>query len=92
MIRDKSLRKLKEIKKRVQAWTKADVYMEHVLMPRLNWLYDLDILVLKNDLSFEITPQGEILMRILASFNDYTHSFNIAPQKFFEYKFIFKQS
>lgn len=88
LIRDKSLRKLKEIKKRVQAWTKADVYMEHVLMPRLNWLYDLDILVLKNDLSFEITPHGEILMRILASFNDYTHSFNIAPQKFFEYKFM----
>ena len=88
LIRDKSLWKLKEIKKRVQAWTKADVYMEHVLMPRLNWLYDLDILVLKNDLSFEITPQGERLMRILALFNDFTHSFNIAPQKFFEFVFM----
>lgn len=61
---------LNEVKKRIQTWTKAEVYMEHVLMPRLNWLYDLDIINLNNDYSFNLTPQGEILLKILSSFND----------------------
>lgn len=80
--------RLIEIKKRIQTWAKAEIYMEHVLMPRLNWLYDLDLLVLENDFSFELTPQGEKIFNILTTFHDSNCGIITSPEKFFEVKFM----
>jgi hypothetical protein len=61
---------LKLIERRINEWKKPEVYMEHVLMPRLNWLYDMDFIELKNDLSFTLTATGEKLLYNLAVWND----------------------
>jgi len=37
-------RKAFEISNRIRSWEKPDVYLEHILMPRLNWLLDLDFI------------------------------------------------
>ena len=39
-------------------------------MPRLNWLYDLDLITLHDNLSFELTAEGERLFSALCMWND----------------------
>ena len=55
---------------RIKDWKKSEVYLEHILMPRLNWLYDLDLLELKKDQSFELTKEGKLLFMNLAEWKD----------------------
>ena len=58
-----SIKKLyfQTIERRIKEWKKPSIYLEHVLMPRLNWLYDLELLVLRDNLSIELTKEGERL-------------------------------
>ena len=55
---------------RIKGWKKSEIYLEHILMPRINWLYDLDLLELKRDLSFELTKEGRLLFLHLAEWRD----------------------
>ena len=55
---------------RIKGWKKSEVYLEHILMPRINWLFDLDLLDLKKDLSFELTKEGQQLFLHLAEWRD----------------------
>lgn len=66
--------KLRGIINRVNRWQKPEKYLEHVLMPRLNWLYDLDIIDLHKDLSFELTSAGRKLFGYLTILHDLSRS------------------
>lgn len=55
---------------RINGWKRSEVYLEHILMPRINWLYDLDLLELKKDQSFELTREGKLLFMYLAQWKD----------------------
>lgn len=55
---------------RIKKWKKSEIYLEHILMPRLNWLYDLGLLELRKDLSFTLTKEGCILFLHLAEWRD----------------------
>ena len=55
---------------RINGWKKSEIYLEHILMPRINWLYDLGLLELKCDLSFELTKEGRLLFLHLAEWRD----------------------
>jgi hypothetical protein len=61
---------LKMIQRRIKDWKKPEVYMEHVLMPRLNWLYDLNLISLEKDLSFTLTESGKKLVYHLFLWKD----------------------
>ena len=67
--------KIKKIIERIKKWQKPEKYLEHVLMPRLNWLYDLDIIELDKNLSFTLTATGRKLFGCLTIF----HDLNISP-------------
>lgn len=69
---------------RIKGWKKPEVYLEHVLMPRINWLYDLGLLVLHNDLSFELTKGGNILFLNLVEWGDLTLSNICNPSAYLE--------
>lgn len=58
------------VERRIREWKKPNVYLEHVLMPRLNWLYDLELLDLRDDLSFELTKKGERLFSAICGWRD----------------------
>ena len=58
------------VERRIKEWKKPNVYLEHVLMPRLNWLYDLDLLILQNNLSFELTQEGVRLFSAICGWRD----------------------
>ena len=61
---------LKKAIERIKDWKKPDVYLEHVIMPRLNWLYDLDLIELKSDLSFTLTKEGILLLMNMLQWRD----------------------
>ena len=54
---------------RLNSWSEKDSYMEHILMPRLNWLFDMNFIELKDDLSFVLTPNGILLLQCLNEWN-----------------------
>lgn len=56
--------------RRIKDWKKAEVYLEHILMPRLNWLYDLGLIELYKDLTFKLTREGRLLFLNMAVWRD----------------------
>ncbi|WP_210462719.1 hypothetical protein [Rufibacter roseolus] len=56
----KAISELKVIEKRVLDWKKAEVYLEHIIMPRINWMLDLRLIDLENGL-IQITENGKRL-------------------------------
>jgi len=79
---------LKIIERRINDWKKPEVYMEHVLMPRLNWLYDMELIELKNDLSFNLTESGKKLLYNLAIWNDIALHKLVSPVAYIDSYFM----
>ena len=64
------LLKLKVIERRVKAWDKPMTYLEHILMPRINWLYDLGFIEYANTNTFSLTHNGLRCFLNLTVWND----------------------
>lgn len=71
------------ILKRISSWEKPEVYLEHLLMPRINWMLDLDILT-ESDNKFTITDIGLKLFTHLSIWNDISTNKVISPIWFIE--------
>lgn len=65
----KVLNNIDTILNRIKKWEKAEVYLEHIIMPRLNWMLDLGIVTGANN-EFEITGIGLKLFQHLCIWND----------------------
>lgn len=65
----KVLNNIDSILSRIKKWEKAEVYLEHLIMPRLNWMLDLGVLTAENN-EFEITRIGSKLFQHLCIWND----------------------
>lgn len=61
---------LKMIERRIMSWEKPMTYLEHILMPRINWLFDLGLIEYKSKDCFSLTPQGDTLFFNLSIWND----------------------
>ena len=64
------LLKLKVIERRVKAWDKPMTYLEHILMPRINWMYDLGLIEYVNTSAFSFTHNGLRCFLNLSVWND----------------------
>lgn len=64
------LLKLKVIEQRVKAWDKPMTYLEHILMPRINWLYDLGLVEYINTNNISFTHNGLRCFLNLSVWND----------------------
>ena len=62
--------KLKVIEQRVKAWDKPMTYLEHILMPRINWLYDLGLIEYEENNNFGFTASGKKCFLNLSVWND----------------------
>ncbi|MCF8427835.1 MAG: hypothetical protein K9H61_06815 [Bacteroidia bacterium] len=67
---NKGLSEIKAIRKRVEAWKAPKVYLEHVIMPRLNWMADLGLITLSESNIISISTFGEAFFNELASWID----------------------
>lgn len=63
------LNHLDTILNRIKKWGKAEVYLEHIIMPRLNWMLDLEI-VTETKKEYKITEIGQKLFKHLCIWND----------------------
>jgi hypothetical protein len=58
------------IRNRIVEWTKPEVYLEHVLLPRINWLYDLELINLNQANHISITQFGSRFFEHLLEWQD----------------------
>ncbi|MBP5421114.1 MAG: hypothetical protein J6Y78_01600 [Paludibacteraceae bacterium] len=62
--------RLKVIEQRIKAWDKPMTYLEHILMPRINWLYDLGLIEYEDNNNFGFTASGKKCFLNLSVWND----------------------
>lgn len=65
----KILKNIDVILKRINNWEKAEVYLEHIIMPRINWMLDFDLLTSNNN-EYILTEKGLKLFKHLCVWND----------------------
>lgn len=78
----KRYRELKKVLERVKNWSAAEVYLEHVIMPRLNWFYDLGLVEIDQNLNITLTTQGITLFQEICNWNDINWERVISPDEF----------
>jgi hypothetical protein len=70
--------------KRIVSWEKPEKYLEHVIMPRLNWMLDLELIKLDNKNNVEITEIGNKLFENLCIWDDINKEKVISPNSFID--------
>ena len=82
------LLKLKVIERRVKAWDKPMTYLEHILMPRINWLYDLGLIEYINNNNMSFTNKGFSCFLNLSVWNDLEMKFVVNPANYISLYYI----
>jgi len=82
-------RKLKSIYNRINKWEKPEIYLEHILMPRLNWLADLGFADITDDNTFKLNEDGKLFFETLCIWMD-LYTGNIIDCEKFLNKFYVK--
>lgn len=82
-------REIRKIKLRIEGWEKPKVYLEHVLMPRLNWLFDLGLIDMSKTSEIFISNYGENLFSHLNSWYDIARGRISSPSTFLDNFYMF---
>lgn len=64
---------------KIKDWKKSLTYLEHIIMPRINWLYDMNIISINSN-SFCLTPIGKRLYVNLTIWDDISMTKIVSPQ------------
>lgn len=71
------------IYKRINSWEKPGIYLEHLLMPRINWMLDLE-LISGNNFKYVISDKGLKLFKHLMVWNDINTEEIVSPDSFLD--------
>ena len=74
---------IKIIKRRISEWKQTATYIEHIIMPRLNWMYDLGLITMQNS-TYSLTNKGEKLYFHLSVWSDLIMRKIISPDYFLD--------
>lgn len=77
------LRAINTVLVRIKNWERAETYLEHLLMPRLNWMLDLGILE-GDTTKYSITKIGERIFQHFCCWNDIQTEDVVSPRKFLD--------
>lgn len=88
IVNSSRLLKLKVIERRVKAWDKPMTYLEHILMPRINWLYDLGFVEYFNANNFSLTHNGLRCFLNLSVWNDLEMKLVVNPINYLNMYYI----
>jgi hypothetical protein len=72
------------IEKRVAAWKKAEVYLEHIILPRINWMADLGLISL-DDNQVSLLEAGNTLIEEINYWIDLKSQFVSNSEIFLEH-------
>jgi len=81
IIERKTIREIDKIIHRIKSWESPEVYLEHIIMPRLNWMLDLGIITGTSN-EFQITEIGKKLFKHFCIWNDINTKKIISPDAF----------
>lgn len=81
-VKPRQFKHIKKVLDRVKRWEEPGVYLEHILMPRLNWLYDLDLVSLTDQLNVKLNASGKRLFEQFCYWNDINAKRAINPTEF----------
>ncbi|MEX2477181.1 MAG: hypothetical protein WD357_02015 [Gracilimonas sp.] len=81
----KNYQELKKVSERITSWKKPLVYLEHILMPRINWLFDLELIKIDKNLNLLITREGKRLFQNICFWNDINWSPIINSNEFLNF-------
>ncbi len=84
----KTNRELREVSRRIKKWEEPKTYLEHVIMPRLNWLYDLAILEMDEKLNVKLTQNGIRLFHNFCFWNDLNTNWVFDSQNFLKLFYV----
>ncbi|WP_282142792.1 hypothetical protein [Cellulophaga baltica] len=79
----KNSNNLEAILNRIKSWEKPTIYLEHLVMPRINWMLDLGLLT-ENNKRFSITEIGMRLFENISVWNDINTDKIISPDSFLD--------
>ncbi|WP_276132316.1 hypothetical protein [Polluticoccus soli] len=84
-------RKVLELRKRIDSWEKPEVYLGHIIEPRLNWLLDLGLVSTNtrgryND--YSLTDSGKKLLEVSQGIYEITGANLINVDYTFEHQYI----
>jgi hypothetical protein len=79
---------LKLVERRVKAWDKPMTYLEHILMPRINWLYDIGLIEYINANKFSFTHKGLRCFLNLSVWNDLEMKLVVNPLNYIDTYYI----
>lgn len=85
---DKKVKEIMTVRQRVEGWEKPDKYLEHVLMPRLNWMLDLDLVSFSQKNTFKITEKGEKLLKHHWDWQDLYGEVVVNPNGILDFAYI----
>lgn len=77
-----------DIETKITQWDNNNSYFEHILMPRINWLYDMNFIELTQDLSFNLSPSGISLFHNLQLWNERARHKIISAEEFVQCDFL----
>ena len=72
---------------KIKEWKESLTYLEHIIMPRINWLYDMDIITMDNN-SFCLTSRGRHLYCNLTIWDDIKMDKVVSPQWYIDNFFM----
>lgn len=72
---------------KIKEWKESLTYLEHIIMPRINWLYDMDIITMDNN-SFCLTSRGRRLYCNLTIWDDIKMDKVVSPQWYIDNFFM----
>lgn len=72
---------------KIKGWKKSLTYIEHIIMPRVNWLYDMNVIYINNT-TFSLTASGRLLYYNLSIWDDVNKTKVISPQWYIDNFFM----
>lgn len=72
---------------KIKGWKKSLTYIEHIIMPRVNWLYDMNVIYINNN-TFSLTSFGRLLFYNLSIWDDINKTKVISPQWYIDNFFM----
>jgi len=85
---ERKAKDVQSIRHRIENWEKPKKYLEHVLMPRLNWLFDLDLVSFSQKNTFSINEKGEKLLTHYWDWQDLYGEIVINPNGILDFAYI----
>ncbi len=83
-------RNLNKVTKRIKEWKKPDKYLEHIIMPRLNWLLDLSLVQFsgQSNTHYSLSSRGTSLLEQLCFWTDLNIGFLVDSTQFIRSYFV----